>query len=271
LKWDDYGGTFGGPIIKDKLHFFVSLEWNKDKRSDVRTSFVPTAEERAGNFSSSLPGCSSPTPIDPLTGQPFPGNIIPPDRISPGGQAMMNLMNLPNTTPVAGSCNNWVQAVPTPVDWRQENIRMDWTVTNSTRLMVRWTHDSWEADRNQWGDDPFPIVRSLWNQPGKSLVTQLNQNIGSTMVNSLTFSYSANKISVVRAGDEDLVHQLTQNIPTLFPADIKQKGGEGQPGAMWGSLGPYGGGVLWNQAPGSTTRTCSWSRTIGRPSSGRTS
>jgi len=249
LKWDDYGGTFGGPILKDKLHFFVSLEWNKDKRNEVRTSFVPTAAERSGDFSSSLPGCSSPTPIDPLTGQPFPGNIIPPDRISPGGQLMMNLMDLPNTTPVSGSCNNWVEAVPTPVDWRQENIRMDWTVTNSTRLMVRWTHDSWEADRNQWGDDPFPIVRSLWNQPGKSLVTQLNQNIGSTMVNSLTFSYSANKISVVRAGDEELVHQLTQNIPTLFPADIKQKGGEGQPGAMWGSLGPYGGGVLWNQAP----------------------
>src|SRR6185295_3753002 len=107
LKWDDYGGTFGGPILKDKLHFFVSLEWNKDKRSDVRTSFVPTAAERSGDCSSSLPGCSS----------------------------------------------------PTPVDWRQENIRMDWTVPNSTRLMVRWPHDSWEADSNQWGDDPFPIVR----------------------------------------------------------------------------------------------------------------
>jgi hypothetical protein len=249
LKWDDFGGTLGGPILKDKLHFFVSLEWNKDRRSDVRTSFVPTEAERRGDFSSSIPGCSSPTPIDPLTGQPFPGNVIPADRISPGGQLMMDLMSLPNTTPVAGSCNNWVEAVPTPVDWRQENIRMDWTVSNSTRLMVRWTHDTWKADRNQWGDDPFPVVRSLWNQPGKSLVAQLNQNIGSSMVNSLTFSYSANTITVTRAGDDELVSQLTAEIPTLFPPDIKQQGGAGQPGAMWGSLGPYGGGVLWNQAP----------------------
>jgi hypothetical protein len=115
--------------------------------------------------------------------------------------------------------------------------------------MVRWTHDSWEADRNQWGDDPFPVVRSLWNQPGRSLVTQLNQNIGSTMVNSLTFSYSANKIAVTRGGDEQLVEQLAAAIPTLFPADIKQQGGAAQPGAMWGSLGNYGGGILWNQAP----------------------
>jgi hypothetical protein len=249
LKWDDYGGTFGGPLIKDRLHFFVSMEWNKDKRSDVRTAFVPTEAERRGNFSASIPGCSSPAPIDPLTGLPFPGNIIPGDRLNPAGQLMMQLMALPNTTPTGGSCNNWVEAVPTPVDWRQENARLDWTVTNSTRLMVRWTHDSWNADRNQWGDDPFPAVRSLWNQPGRSLVTQLNQNIGSTMVNSLTFSYSANKIEVTRAGDDELVQQLTAAIPTLFPASIKEQGGQGQPGAMWGSLGPYGGGILWNQAP----------------------
>jgi hypothetical protein len=250
LKWDDYGGTFGGPILKDKLHFFVSLEWNKDKRSDVRTSFVPTQAERNGDFSGpGVAGCSSPKPIDPLTGQPFPGNIIPADRIDQGGKLMMQLMNLPNTTPTGGSCNNWVEAVATPVDWRQENARLDWTITDRTRLMVRWTHDSWEADRNQWGDDPFPIVRSLWNQPGRSLVAQLNQNIGSSMVNSLTFSYSANKISVARGGDEDLVKQLTAAIPTVYPSDIKQKKGEGQPGAMWGSLGPYGGGILWNQAP----------------------
>ena len=87
LKWDDFGGTLGGPILKDKLHFFVSLEWNKDKRSDVRTSFVPTAAERSGDFSGSLAGCSPPAPIDPLTGQPFPGEHHPGRPDQPRGPA----------------------------------------------------------------------------------------------------------------------------------------------------------------------------------------
>ena len=151
---------------------------------------------------------------------------------------MMALMALPNTTPTGGSCNNWLEPVPTPVDWRQENVRVDWAITNSTRLMVRWTHDSWKADRNQWGDDPFPVVRSLWNQPGRSLVTQLNQNIGSSMVNSLTFSYSANKIDGRRAaGTRSLVQQLDRRHPDALPlrhqAAGRRRASRAPCGARW--------------------------------------
>ena len=87
---------------------------------------------------------------------------------------------------------------PTPVDWKQWHGRLDYALNNSTRLMVRYTQDSWvaTANTNLWGDDPFPVVGSNWNQPGKSLVVQLNKNIGSSMVNGLTFSYSANTITV---------------------------------------------------------------------------
>ncbi len=81
LKWDDFGATLGGPVIKDRLHFFLSWEKNKDTKSNVRTGFVPTAAERAGDFSgSALAGCTPAIPKDPLTGQPFPGNKIPADR-----------------------------------------------------------------------------------------------------------------------------------------------------------------------------------------------
>src|SRR5438445_9903238 len=246
LKFDDFGATLGGPVIKDKLQFFFSWEKNKDDKSSVRSGFVPTAAERAGDFSGSrLAGCTPQIPVDPLTGQPFPGNRIPANRLNPAGLAYAKLYQLPNNTPSSG-CNNYTAAVPSPVVWSQYNARVDWTVTNSTRLMVRYTQDAWKAQNTiLWGDSATSVVGSDWDQPGKSLVAQLNNNIGSKMTNSLTYSYSANKITASRTGDSVLVDQINSLIPTLFPASIKEQGGKAQP-ATWG-IGPYGN--LWNQSP----------------------
>jgi hypothetical protein len=246
LHFDDYGATLGGPIIKDKLHFFLSWEKNTDARSSVRSGFVPTAAERAGDFSGApLAGCTPQIPVDPLTGQPFPGNVIPASRLNPAGVAFLQLYQLPNNNPSSG-CNNYTSAVPTPVDWTQINARMDWTVTSSTRLMVRYTQESWKAsDTILWGDSTTSVIGSDWDQPGKSFVAQLNQNIGSKMTNALTYSYSANKITATRTGDSTLVSQINSLIPTLYPASIKERGGQSQP-LFWGA-GPYGD--LWNQSP----------------------
>ena len=127
LTRNDYGWTLGGPIMKDRLQFFASQEWNRETRGDPRAAFEPTAAERSGDFSGpSIPGCTGPTPVDPLTGQPFPGNKIPADRLSQGGLAFLQLYPLPNTTPGPGSCNNWVTSLNTPIDWRQDNVRLDY-------------------------------------------------------------------------------------------------------------------------------------------------
>ena len=114
LKWDDFGGTFGGPILKDKLHFFSPRSGTRTSGATSASPASPPQAERNGDFSSPHPRLHAATPIDPLTGQPFPGNIIPANRISPGGQLMMQPMSLPNTTP-SGGCNNWVEAVATPI------------------------------------------------------------------------------------------------------------------------------------------------------------
>ena len=253
LSRRDFGGSIGGPLMKDKLHFFGNLEWNLEKRGTARTAFVPTAAERSGDFSGArIAGCSPPVPTDPLTGLPFPGNRIPADRLSPGGQAFLSLYPLPNVTPGAGSCNNWVTSITSPIDFAQQSGRLDWTLTDASRLMVRYTHDKWEnnapsINANLWGDDPFPAVDSNWDQPSQSFVASLNQTIGNTANNSLQFSYSGNKIDITRGGlNADLNAEILDRIQPLFGYDRKQYGEDiGHP-VFWGGAGYQ---ALWNEAP----------------------
>ena len=250
----DYGFTLGGPIVKDKVHFFISGEWNDEERGTVRTGRVPTAAERSGDFSQSTGSCFGPVPIDPLTGQPFAGNVIPSDRLSAGGLALLNLYPNPNVTPSGGSCNNWVASVDTPIDWEQRNARLDWNVSEKANVLVRYTEDDWvNAAPNAgpanglWGDDPFPAVDSAWEQPGESLVAQMNNVIGSSIVNTVTFSMSGNEINIVRGADgEALNSQINAAIPTFFPADGKETGDGRSHPVYWGGAT---GTDLWNIAP----------------------
>src|SRR6185503_9522719 len=151
---------------KDKIQFFASEEWNRESRGLTRTAFVPTAAERLGDFGGpSVEGCTGDAPIDPLTGAAFAGNKIPQNRLSPAGLLVLQLYPLPNTTPIEGSCNNWVTSLDTPINWRQDHARVDYTTNNATRIMVRYTQDTWtnkspSAQETLWGDDPFPAVDS---------------------------------------------------------------------------------------------------------------
>ncbi len=249
LDRDDYGFTLGGAIRKDKLHFFVSSEINDEIRGIVRSAFVPTAAEKQGDFSQSDPACS-PIPIDPLTGAPFPGNIIPADRLSEAGQLYLQLYPLPNAS-IAGSCTNWVEALAVPINWDQINARADWSITSNTRFMLRYTEDGWDnlgptaGDANGlWGDDPFPAVDAAWEQPSDSLVVQLNQVIGSTAINTVTYSLSGNEINIGLSGDTALHESIVAATPPFFRGS-KTANPRAHP-VFWG-----GGGLqaLWNAGP----------------------
>jgi hypothetical protein len=253
LSRHDYGGSIGGPIVRDKVHFFGNLEWNLEDRGTARAAFVPTEAERNGDFSGPrIANCSPAIPLDPSTGLPFPNNRIPAGRISPAGQSFLKLYPLPNVTPTAGSCNNWVTSVVSPINGWQMSGRADWTLNSASRVMVRYTQDGWEngapsLQGNLWGDDPFPAVDSNWDQPSKSFVASLNQTLGNSATNSLQFSYSANKIDITRGGlTPELSGEITGRLIPIFPYDTKQYGADTGHPVFWGGAGYT---ALWNEAP----------------------
>lgn len=89
---NQFGGSLGGPIKHDRTFFFADYEGTRSREGITRITNVPTAQERAGNFSQSLFG----VPLNPFTGMPFDNGIIPDFLINPVGRAIANLYPLPN-------------------------------------------------------------------------------------------------------------------------------------------------------------------------------
>ncbi len=261
LKYNNFGGNFSGPIIKNKVFFFWSEEWRRERRGQVLSSRVPTAAEKMGDFSGSLTGAvprdpatcrnePDPTPEDPmrtkLVCDPFPGNRIPQNRLSPAGLAFVKLFPDP-TGPGVG---DWATSQLQPIDTRQDLIRGDITLNDKTNIMVRYINEKWThlgATGNFWGDSAYPTLASDWSQPSHSFAVKLTNTITSKAVNEFQFSIAGNDIIITTSPEsEALQEEIASKIPTVFP-----HGGDGGVGGTVPSLfwGAGGYSNIWHQAP----------------------
>jgi hypothetical protein len=133
LSQNQFGGTFGGPIVKDKTFVFGSYEGFRLTRGLTEQTVVATAGERAGNLS-----FLSRQLVDPLTGQPFPGNIIPADRITPQARALLDLMPLPNISGTGARTNNFVASPENTQNYDQFLIRADHHFNDNWNAFFRY-------------------------------------------------------------------------------------------------------------------------------------
>src|SRR5262249_29794682 len=96
------GGTFGGPLRFSKImrngpNVFVGFQHADDTNAPTTVGLVPTALDRDGDFSQSHDALGRPRQIvNPSTGQPFTGGVIPSSRISPQAASLLGLYPLPN-------------------------------------------------------------------------------------------------------------------------------------------------------------------------------
>jgi len=272
LRRNDFGYNIGGPVKKDKVFFFFSEEWNREKRARVRSNQVPTALMRTGDFSELVAAnCPGQVPVDPRTGATFVNNKIPTSDLSPAGQAFLSQIALPNRP---NPCEiNWVQGVTIPVTWREENVRGDVNIAKNTVLTLRFTNDAWknplhsDEEGGLWGEQNYPALSGNWSQPGKIAIAKLTTTIGKTATNDFSFAWSANRINITAGGDDPALNAAIQAVmPYVYPVSGKLHGADtasplnwgGGPSGLTGHFGP------WNNAQDLFTWKDDFSKVMGR-------
>jgi hypothetical protein len=146
LAYNYFGGNVGGAIIKNKLFYFGDILRVTDHEANTNLLTIPTPAQISGNLSA-----STTTIYDPATGNPdgtgrtpFPGNIIPADRINPISAKLMAMLPAPNLPSSSGN-NNYFALLPYHKDTTSYDIKSDYNLKDSDRLSGRFSYSKPEV------------------------------------------------------------------------------------------------------------------------------
>jgi len=192
---NQYGGTVGGPIIKNKLFYFLSFDASLDRETGGVYTTVPTAAIRSGDMS----GSGNPI-YDPATGTvdgrgraPFAGNIIPKDRMEPIVLKIINTLTPPQNIPGALT-NNFYAAGPVPFTRNIGDAKVNWNATRklvfSGRIgILNYNSDNPAGWGPQYGNAGPGVPGGL---PGPSWGNTINTSVGATYFVSPHFLLDGN-------------------------------------------------------------------------------
>jgi Carboxypeptidase regulatory-like domain/TonB dependent receptor len=143
FQQNQFGGTIGGPIKRDKLFFFADYQGTEIRSPFTFVSSVPTPAQRAGDFSA--PGNNiiyDPNTYDPATNarQPFAGNRIPADRILGLSRNFMNLYPDPNQP--GKLRNNYIISPRGSDGIHQFDTRFDYNMSSSDQIFGRFSYST---------------------------------------------------------------------------------------------------------------------------------
>jgi len=233
------GYTLGGPVLipktdfnkdRNKLFFFWSQEFLPlTIPSSVLTQNFPTELERRGDFSQSYDQGGALIPVlDPLNNRtPFPGNIVPPDRIDPNGQKLLSVLPLPNAKGPSGTYN-WIGQSINEQPRRDSILRLDYNVEPKTQFYVRLIQD-YQAYKGEYGlavglggNNNWPQLPITYAIHSAGAVATLIHTFGANKVNEFTFGVNRAKQTVDPLTQDRLNANVRSkiglNLPQFYPA-----------------------------------------------------
>lgn len=189
LRQNEFGTSVGGPIRRNRAFFFLNYEGERVRKSNVANVLMPTEAQFNGDLSS-----MKATAIDPETGSPFPGNIVPANRISQFAKAASQYYKRPNGSPLPGFNYTAITGQQSRDD--QGTARIDYLLNENVRFNGFTTF----SDFYNFSPAPNDYSGSLSTRKTKpTMAVEYTHLLSPTLLNNLRFGLYH---SVIYSGQE---------------------------------------------------------------------
>ena len=233
IRWNNFGGTLGGPIFKDKLFFFIDYQGERDDTpTSVATTTVYTAAERQGDFSQLLTLAKPIQLYNPFSVNaagnraPFAGNIIPASLFSPAASKILSSSYYPEPTN-GNLINNYLYGTNSFINGDQGDVKIDYNISEKDRFFGRFS----ESRIDNPGINAMPLYYNSYNtSPTHTGVVDWTRTVSPSLVNEARFGvnyvYLSNGAAIGSDSPKDYAQTLgIPGVPSAFLPSMSFSGG----------------------------------------------
>jgi hypothetical protein len=222
IRLNQFGGALGGRVVKDKTHFFVTWEQTRQLTSTAAVTTVPTAANRAGDFSAVAARIYDPATTAGRDRLPFAGNVIPASRFDAVARVALGYYPLPNQAGTASGANNYAGNSNESLDRNIVVGRLDHQFSTKDSATARYyINDSGTYKSGAYGNPPADPDADITDVRVQSILLAHTHVFRPTLVNDARATYLRRKFLDTRPGNGDNLAAaigLSGVSPAAFPA-----------------------------------------------------